>query len=168
MKVMDLLDEVQEKIENGGTVPFSNKVMIDPDELLDLLDEVRIQLPKELKDAIRIKEDEQRILQSADRRARSLQNEAERKMKELVDSDEITRNAYNQAEQILKNARQETVKMQVRTIDYSNSILKKVQDELRDIINTIEDNRGELREMRKVTGNNRSLEINQANRPKED
>lgn len=155
MELIELLDALQEKIENGGTVPFSSKVMVDPDEVLDLLDDIRLQMPQEIKEATRIKEDEQRILDSAERRAKNIRLEAEKKMRELIDSDEITRNAYSHANEILKNANQEVLKMRVSTIDYSNSVLKKVQDELLSVMDVIESNKAELKEMRKATINNK-------------
>ena len=45
MKVLELLDKLQDLVENGATVPFSTKIIVDPDEVLDLLDEIRAEMP---------------------------------------------------------------------------------------------------------------------------
>ncbi|WP_290773393.1 hypothetical protein [Anaerofustis sp.] len=159
MKVLELLDKLQDLVENGATVPFSTKIIVDPDEVLDLLDEVRAEMPGDLKDAIRINEQEKMIIGNAEREANKIMNAAERKVKELIDSDEITRSAYNKAQDMLKKANSESLNMRIGSIEYSAAMLKDLQDKLRDMMNTVEDNKIELKELRKSAINSRTPEI---------
>ena len=86
-------------------------------------------------------------------------NAAERKVKELIDSDEITRSAYNKAEDMLKKANTESLNMRIGSIEYSAAMLKDLQDKLRDMINVVEDNKVELKELRKSATNSRPPEV---------
>ena len=56
MEIFTLLENLEELIENGSKVPFSNKVMIDTDEIKEILEEIRRKLPDELKQAKWVKE----------------------------------------------------------------------------------------------------------------
>lgn len=159
MKVLELLDRLQDIVENGSTVPFSTKIIVDPDEVLDLLDEIRAQMPGDLKNAIRVNEQEKMILENAKIESDKMLHSAERKVKELIDSDEITRNAYNKAEAMLKRANSESLNMRIGSIDYSAAILKEMQDKLRDMMNVIEDNKVELKELRKSAVNSKPPEV---------
>lgn len=47
--VMQLLDEVEEILDNSRAVPFSNRVTIDKEEIYDIISEIRMKLPNELK-----------------------------------------------------------------------------------------------------------------------
>ena len=142
-----------------SAIYFSTKIIVDPDEVLDLLDEIRAEMPGDLKDAIRINEQEKMIIGNAEREANKIMNAAERKVKELIDSDEITRSAYNKAEDMLKKANTESLNMRIGSIEYSAAMLKDLQDKLRDMINVVEDNKVELKELRKSATNSRPPEV---------
>ena len=85
-------------------LPFSNKVMVDADELFEIIREIRIKLPDEIKTSIWIKEERQRILAEAQKDADTMLNEAELKLKELVEENEITKKAKERAEEIITKA----------------------------------------------------------------
>ena len=65
MEIFTLLESLEEIIENSRSVPFSGKGIVDKDELFDLIKEIRIKLPDELKQAKWVKEERQRILVEA-------------------------------------------------------------------------------------------------------
>ncbi len=47
MRVLILLNELEDKMESASTVPLTGKTIIDRDDILDLLNEIRLQLPDE-------------------------------------------------------------------------------------------------------------------------
>ena len=49
MEVLRLIDEIEDILDNASTLPFSNKVVIDAEEILEILKEIRIKLPDEIK-----------------------------------------------------------------------------------------------------------------------
>ncbi len=91
MEILKLIDEIEDIIENGSSVPFSSKVMIDADEIYDIISEIRIKLPDEIKQANWIKQERQRILAEAQKEADTIVSEAELRLQELIEEDEITK-----------------------------------------------------------------------------
>ena len=65
MEVLKLIDEIEDIVEAGTSLPFSGKVMVDKFEILEILKEIRIKLPDEIKKATWIKKERQRILEEA-------------------------------------------------------------------------------------------------------
>ena len=70
MEIFNLLDTLEDSISNGKKIPFSNKCIIDENEVVDLIHEIRENLPDELKQAKWVKEERQRILNEAQKEAR--------------------------------------------------------------------------------------------------
>ena len=69
MDTRKLLEELENVIMNAGDVPFTNKKMIDGDEVARLIDAINQSLPNELDSARRIVSDKERILLEAEKKA---------------------------------------------------------------------------------------------------
>ena len=103
MDALELLDELEDIIDKGASVPFSGRCILDKDELLDVLQEIKLKLPDDLKQAKWIKEERQRILQEAQTEADNLIKSAEDKIIAMVNENEITKKAIVQGNQIIEN-----------------------------------------------------------------
>ncbi len=145
MDVLKLIDLLEEVIEDGSTIPFSSKVCLDKQELLDLTNEIRIKLPDEIKQAEWIKEERQRILAEAHNEAENIANEAKLHIEELIERDEVTRQAKERAEEIINSAKKNAKDIRLGAREYADQMLKEVQEKLRDMINTLDLNREELK-----------------------
>ena len=67
MKILELLDELEEIMETGTGLILTGKIMVDPDEVLEIVKEIRAELPEEMEQAKWIKSERQRILDEARR-----------------------------------------------------------------------------------------------------
>lgn len=146
---MYLIDQIEDIIESGTGVPFSSKVLVDAEEILSLIQDIRVNLPDEIKQAQWIKEERKKILIEAQKEAEAITKEAEDYIKKMVDENEITKNAYLQAEEILKRAQENAREIRLGTNEYADSILYKLQKQLSELQNTIENNRKELKGIKK-------------------
>lgn len=146
---MYLIDQIEDIIESGTGVPFSSKVLVDAEEILSLIQDIRVNLPDEIKQAQWIKEERKKILIEAQKEAEAIAKEAEDYIKKMVDENEITKNAYLQAEEILKRAQENAREIRLGTNEYADSILYKLQKQLSELQNTIENNRKELKGIKK-------------------
>jgi len=108
MEVFTLLENLEEILESGSKVPFSTKVMVDAGELRDIIEEIRLKLPDELKQAKWVKEERQRIISDAELEAQKVLKETEGKIINLIDEHEITKQALAQKEEIIENANNKT------------------------------------------------------------
>ena len=145
MDVLKLIDEIEDIVEAGSGLPFSNKVMVDQAEILEIVKEIRIKLPDEIKQAAWIKDERQRILAEAQKDADTLMKDAEFKLKELVDQDEITKQANSKAEELVGKAQANAKEIRLGAIEYADSLLMETQENLQEIMNLLSENRKDLR-----------------------
>ena len=145
MDVLKLIDEIEDILENGSSLPFSGKVMVDADELYEIIREIRIKLPDEIKQATWIKEERQRILAEAQKDADTLINEAELRLEELIEEDEITKKAKEMAEEIVTKAQNNAKEIRLGALEYADNMLLETQENLKDLIDILNENRQELR-----------------------
>ena len=145
MEILKLIDEIEDIIENGSSVPFSSKVMIDADEIYDIISEIRIKLPDEIKQANWIKQERQRILAEAQKEADTIVSEAELRLQELIEEDEITEKAKELAEEITTKAQNNAKEIRLGALEYADNILANTQEDLKKLIEILNENRQELR-----------------------
>ncbi|NLV76384.1 MAG: ATPase [Tissierellia bacterium] len=145
MEILKLIDEIEDIIENGSSVPFSSKVMIDADEIYDIISEIRIKLPDEIKQANWIKQERQRILAEAQKEADTIVSEAELRLQELIEEDEITKKAKELAEEITTKAQNNAKEIRLGALEYADNILANTQEDLKKLIEILNENRQELR-----------------------
>lgn len=145
MDVLKLIDEIEDILENGSALPFSSKVMVDTDEVYEIIREIRIKLPDEIKQATWIKEERQRILAEAQKDADTLLNEAELRLEELIEQDEITKKAKEMAEEMVTKAQNNAKDIRLGALEYADNMLLETQENLKDLIDLLNTNRQELR-----------------------
>ena len=133
MEVLNLIDEMEDIIENSSQIPFSGKSILDKEELLEIIKEIRLKLPDEIKQANWIKEEKKRILAEAQKEANTLMDEAKIHLEELVERDEITKAAKERAEEILSKAQSNAKDIRIGAMEYAE-----------DLIMVLEQNRKEL------------------------
>ena len=131
--IVQLLDELEDIIENGRSAPFSNRVSIDKDEVYDLISELRVKLPNELKQAQWIIEERNKILIDAQREADQIEKSAEERLQRMIDENEVTKKAYDQAAAIIDSAKKNAKEMRLGAVEYSEGILTDVENRLKEL-----------------------------------
>ena len=130
MKVLELLDELDEIIEVASPIPVVRKVMVDPNEVTEIVKEIRLELPDEIQQAQWIKNERQRILDEAKAEYESILTEARQKADALVENDEITVKAKARADEILRIAQENAFVMKTSILDYTDSMLYNLQEKV--------------------------------------
>ena len=77
MEIFTLLETLEDILERSRNIPFSSKGIVDKEEMLEIIKEVRLKLPDELKQAKWVKEERQRIMEEAKKEADNIVKEAE-------------------------------------------------------------------------------------------
>lgn len=145
MDVLKLIDEIEDIIEDGNSLPFSRKIMLDSEELLEIIKEIRIKLPDEIKQAAWIKDERQRILAEAQKDADNIINEAEYRLEEMIDEEKISKLAKKRAEEIINKSQENAKEIRLGAMEYADSLLLESQEKLKEVINLMNENRKELR-----------------------
>ena len=145
MEIFTLIENLEELIEGSSKVPFSSKVMVDKEELNGILEEIKLKLPDELKQAKRIKDERLTILNDAKEEADKILKDAELKIVEIVDENAITRQAIEQKEEIIENANRISKEISTGTKEYADNLLEKIEDLLSQTLEVVRENRRELK-----------------------
>ena len=88
MEIFEIIETIEDIIERSRSLPFSNKVIIEKEELLDQIKEMRLKLPDELKQAKWVQEERKRILVEAQKEADGIVKEAENRIISMIDEHE--------------------------------------------------------------------------------
>ena len=145
MEIFTLLETIEEMLENAKSIPFSDKGIVDKEEMLEVIKEIRLKLPEELKQAKWVKEERQRILVEAQKEADDIVKEAENRIISMIDEHEITRKAYEQKAEIIETANEMSREISKGTKDYADGILQNIETALEQALETIKNNRSELK-----------------------
>ncbi|MCX7774079.1 MAG: ATPase [Clostridia bacterium] len=146
MELLELLEQIEDIVESGMNIPLSGgKCVIDREAVLELVQEIRLKLPDDIKMAKRITEEKQRVITEAQQEAENILKNAESRIAALVDENEITKKAYEQAEVIISNAKKNAREIRLGTREYADGILNKVEEILEDTLDVIKVNRQELK-----------------------
>lgn len=145
MEILSILETLEEVIEKSVSVPFSGKCMVDREEILEIIKEMRLKLPDDIKQAKWVKEERQKILLEAQKEANSIIKDAENKIASLVDEHEITKKAYEQANEIVSNAQKNAREIRLGTKEYADNVLSKVEEILEETLEVIRANRQEMK-----------------------
>ena len=140
MEIFTLLETIEEILENSRNVPFSHKVLTDKEELLEIIKEIRLKLPEELKQAKVIKEEHDRIIAKANEEADEIVKEAENRIISMIDEHEITKKAYEQKSKIIENANDMAREISNGTKAYADGVLESIQVALEDALKEADEN----------------------------
>lgn len=131
--VMQLLDEMEDILDNSRAVPFSNRVTIDKEGIYDIISEIRMKLPNELKQSKWVIEERNKILIDAQREADEIVKNAEERMARMVDENEVTKKAYEQAAAIIDSAKKTSKEMRLGAMEYAENILADAEGKLKEL-----------------------------------
>jgi vacuolar-type H+-ATPase subunit H len=138
-RIEQLIEDIYEFVESCRMQPLSStKVIVPKDELYDLLDELRLRTPDEIKRYQKIIANRDAIIADAEEKAETILRQTREKAKELLNEHEIMQQAYYQANEMIMQASEEADKLrkdaseeadQIRTgaLIYSNEVLTEVE-----------------------------------------
>ena len=104
MDLLHLVDRLEELIADAQKMPIGNRVIIDRRRLLDLIDQMRISVPIEVREAGEIVSDRDRILRDAEEESRIIVGRAAESASHLIEAHVITEAARERAQEIADDA----------------------------------------------------------------
>ena len=147
MNIDELLDLMEETLEEGTGVPFSGgKRMVDVDKVRDVIDEVRLNLPTEIRQAKAIVNDRAEIINGAKREAEAMVKKAEERARILVGEQEIVKAAQQKATEILTSAQSQSREMRTTVTNYCENMLRHTEEQLAKSMTEVKTVRSTLRQ----------------------
>ena len=148
MDLLSALNELEELVETSSKVPFTRKVMVEEERLLDLLDRIRTTMPEEIRQAKWIIQEREKVLGDSQKEAMRILDDVQKQIERKADDSEVVRQAKIVAEEIIAKAESVAREMREGAKGYADDILGNLQDSLGKINSQIEQGRSELRLMK--------------------
>ena len=130
MKVLKLLEELEDIVDEATGLPLSNKIMVDAEEIFQIVREIRLALPDDVQQAKWIRDERDRILEEAKTEYERIIREAKKQADYLVETDDITLRATKLAGEIKQDAETHARVMRMRTYDYVDKMLYDMQGQM--------------------------------------
>lgn len=130
MDILHLVDRLEEVFNSGTAIPLSHKLMVDEDRVLEIIDQMRVSIPEEVKKSQQVLAQRDRILAQAQEEAARTVQIAKEKSEQLVGREAMVQQAQVKAEQILQAARADAEQIRAEADDYTLDVLTKLEAEL--------------------------------------
>ena len=153
MNVNELLDTIEDTLEESTSMPLSGgKRLVDVEKVRDYLDDIRANLPGELRQAQQIVNDRAQIVDTANAQAQAIVKKAEERARILVSAAEIVTAAQQRAAEITAAAQSESRTLRQTVTDYCDNMLKTTEEAMVENAAQVKNVRANLRQNAKKNG----------------
>jgi hypothetical protein len=137
MDILHLIDRLEELFNESRPIPFTHNVIVDEDRMLDLIDQMRVAIPEEVKKAQQVLAQKDRILAQAQEEANRTLALAREKSEQLIERDALVQAAQARAEQIVSQIRADAEIQRIEADKYVVDTLRNLEMELERYLNQV-------------------------------
>jgi vacuolar-type H+-ATPase subunit H len=147
---LDRIDEIIALVEGARSVPMSRNCMIDRGELISTLEQLRGELPGELRRATALLEERDKIIDAGRNESERIIAEAEAEHARLVSINEIVVSAEHESSRLVGEARAEAQRLREEVDDYVDTALANFEQFLTRSLASIERGRDKMHALREI------------------
>ena len=137
MDILHLVDRLEELFNEARSVPFTHSVIVDEDRILDIIDQMRVSIPEEIKKAQLLMAQRDRVMAQAQEEVTRTLNLAREKSDSLVERDPIVQAANARSDQIIAQGRVEADATRREADEYVMDTLTKLEMEMERILGQV-------------------------------
>jgi vacuolar-type H+-ATPase subunit H len=137
MDILNLVDKLEELFSQGRSIPLTHNVVLDEDRMLDIIDQMRVSIPDEVKRSQQVLAQRDRILAQAKEEHERTIEIAKEKREQLISTNEITTESKKRADQIISQAYTEAEVIKREADKYALDTLKRLEYEMDRTINQV-------------------------------
>jgi cell division septum initiation protein DivIVA len=130
MDILHLVDRLEELFNESRSIPFTHSVVVDEDRMLDIIDQMRVSIPDEIKKAQQLLAQRDRLLAQSQEEANRTLALAREKSDQLIERDQIVQAAQARADQIIEQSRVEGENTKREADQYVLETLTSIEMEL--------------------------------------
>jgi vacuolar-type H+-ATPase subunit H len=130
MDIDYLVDQLEDLRDRGVHLPLTKMVLIDEEQFLRLINQLRISVPKEVQEAKQIQQERDRVIAEAQERAQNIVALSEQQAEELVGEHGIARRAEERERRLLERAREEAESIRAEADQYALQVLHELEEQL--------------------------------------
>ncbi len=147
MNIESYLFELDELLEKSWTLPLSGgRTVVDADKVRDIIDSIRLQLPKEIQQARAVVADRKKIIDNAKKEAETIICEAEERAKIMTDKNKIVQDAKNVANEIMNKSKDNAKEMRKAASEYVDDLMRRTDEAIMENLAEIRKARQSLKE----------------------
>ena len=128
--IYHLIDRLERILAESMRVPLSAYLVINEDDFLDVIDQMRTAIPQQIRDGERLQRERERIVAQAEEEARRVVDQAQEQAGSLVQEHTLSQDAEARAETILARARQEADILRADANEYARTVLRSLDAQL--------------------------------------
>ncbi len=146
MNIEEILDMLDDVMDRSWSLPLTNgRTIVDDEKVRDLLNDIRLNLPAEMKQAKAIVADRAEILANARREAESVVRKAEDRARTMIAQETIVKQAQQKANEILAQANQKSKELRTASQEYSDDLLKQTEETMTKLLADVRSTRQMIR-----------------------
>jgi dsDNA-specific endonuclease/ATPase MutS2 len=137
MDILHLVDRLEELFNDSRPIPLTHSVIVDEDKFLDIIDQMRISIPDEVKKAQQVSAQKDRVMAQAQEEANRTLALAREKADQLADKDQIAQEASRRASQIIDQARMDAENIKNGADQYALESLMVLADQIERLLGQV-------------------------------
>jgi len=158
--VLELVEMLYTMVTEAWGVPLGNeKCIVERDKVLNLLDEIKAQLPTEVAEARRLVNARDEFINNAKREAETIRKAAEDRARELVEEQEIVITAKTRSNEILTQAEGRTRELYRVANEYVDDALRRTEEAINSALSEVRQSRNNFRAASGNTQTTKSAEV---------
>ncbi len=134
MDILYLLDRLEAALTSGSRVPLTGKAVVDEQECLDIIDQLRVAIPEEVKQAKKLQTERERLLQEAEERAARVVAHAQDQASVMAQQHEVAKVAEAKARRLLEDAEADARERREGADRYAAETLSDLESHLNELL----------------------------------
>lgn len=130
MDIQHIVDRLEQALNESTRIPMSAFLLVNEEKIYNLVDQMRVAVPEEIRRANRVEAEKDRILAQAKEEAERIRELARQEAGELVRRDAIVNAAQNRAEHIIERARRDSEGLRQDADVYIMDVLNRLEEDL--------------------------------------
>jgi len=137
IEIQHLVDRLEALLNESWLIPLTSNRIIDEEEYLDIIDQMRITIPVGIKQAKRIQQERERIIAQAQEEAERIVAQAKEQAANLANEHEVIKTAETKAEALLEQAQQQAEDTKAGADDYVVEVLSELEEQIMAFLTTV-------------------------------
>jgi chemotaxis protein histidine kinase CheA len=137
MDILHLVDRLEELFNKSHAIPLTHNVIVDEDKFLDIIDQMRISVPEEVRKAQEVFTKKDRVMAQAQEEANRTLQLARDKADELVEKEGLVTDAKRRAEQIIEQARMDAENIKTGADRYAQESLTNLEHAMEQLLTQV-------------------------------
>jgi cell division septum initiation protein DivIVA len=129
-----LIDELEDSLAEGRRVPFSGRLLVDEERILDIIDRMRVAVPEELKQARRVIGEQERLL-----------TEARTQVQQAMEEQGLLVAVEAERQRLIAEAERDAQAVRAGADDYARQVLEELEQRLARLSASVQNGLKELR-----------------------